>query len=73
MQRFSKFNGSLAYLLAITALVVRVLGRLGDLLGRRKTATGRAWAFCTGIGAVCGAPSLEWLIGARGYKGWAQP
>jgi EmrB/QacA subfamily drug resistance transporter len=58
----------LAYLLAITTLIVSV-GRLGDLTGRRRL-------LLTGIGvftlasALCGlAPSLWMLIGARALQG----
>jgi len=58
----------LAYLLAITTLIVSV-GRLGDLLGRRCL-------LLTGIGIfsvaslLCGlAPDLWWLIGARAVQG----
>jgi EmrB/QacA subfamily drug resistance transporter len=58
----------LAYLLAITTLIVSV-GRLGDLVGRRRL-------LLTGIGIftlsslACGvAPSLGWLVGARAVQG----
>jgi EmrB/QacA subfamily drug resistance transporter len=58
----------LAYLLAITTLIVSV-GRLGDITGRRRL-------LLTGIGvftlasALCGlAPSLWMLIGARALQG----
>lgn len=58
----------LAYLLAITTLIVSV-GRLGDLVGRRRL-------LLTGIGMftlsslACGvAPSLWWLVGARAVQG----
>jgi EmrB/QacA subfamily drug resistance transporter len=58
----------LAYLLAITTLIVSV-GRLGDLTGRRRL-------LLTGIGvftlasALCGlAPTLWMLIGARTLQG----
>ena len=58
----------LAYLLAITALIVSV-GRLGDITGRRRL-------LLTGIGlftlasALCGfAPTLWLLIGARALQG----
>jgi EmrB/QacA subfamily drug resistance transporter len=58
----------LAYLLAITTLIVSV-GRLGDLTGRRRL-------LLTGIGvftlasALCGlAPTLWMLIGARALQG----
>ena len=58
----------LAYLMAITTLIVSV-GRLGDLTGRRRL-------LLTGIGlftlasALCGfAPTLWMLIGARALQG----
>lgn len=58
----------LAYLLAITTLIVSV-GRLGDITGRRRL-------LLTGIGlftlasALCGfAPTLWMLIGARALQG----
>lgn len=58
----------LAYLLAITTLIVSV-GRLGDLVGRRRL-------LLTGIGIftlsslACGvAPSLGWLVVARAVQG----
>lgn len=58
----------LAYLLAITTLIVSV-GRLGDMTGRRRL-------LLTGIGvftlasALCGvAPTLWMLIGARALQG----
>ena len=58
----------LAYLLAITTLIVSV-GRLGDLTGRRRL-------LLTGIGlftlasALCGLASTLWmLIGARALQG----
>lgn len=58
----------LAYLLAITTLIVSV-GRLGDIVGRRRL-------LLTGIGIftlsslACGvAPSLGWLVGARAVQG----
>lgn len=58
----------LAYLLSITALIVGV-GRLGDLVGRRRL-------LLTGIGLfsaaslLCGlAPSLGWLLAGRAIQG----
>jgi MFS family permease len=58
----------LAYLLVITTLIVSV-GRLGDIIGRRRL-------LLTGIGlftvasALCGlAPSLWFLVGARALQG----
>jgi MFS family permease len=58
----------LAYLLAITTLIVS-LGRLGDLVGRRKLLLA-AIALFTLASGLCGlAPSLWWLIAARAVQG----
>ncbi|HEF4761947.1 TPA: MFS transporter [Pseudomonas putida] len=58
----------LAYLLAITTLIVSV-GRLGDLLGRRRLLLTGIAVF-TLASAFCGlAPSLDLLIGARALQG----
>jgi EmrB/QacA subfamily drug resistance transporter len=58
----------LAYLLAITTLVVSV-GRLGDLIGRRRLLLSGIAVF-TLASALCGlAPSLELLIGTRALQG----
>lgn len=58
----------LAYLLAITTLIVS-LGRLGDLIGRRKLLLGGIALF-TLASALCGlAPSLWLLIAARALQG----
>ncbi|NUT78690.1 MFS transporter [Pseudomonas sp. C1C7] len=58
----------LAYLLAITTLIVSV-GRLGDLAGRRRLLLSGIGLF-TVASALCGlAPSLELLIGARTLQG----
>ena len=58
----------LAYLLAITTLIVSV-GRLGDLTGRRRLLLGGIALF-TVASAVCGlAPSLVVLIAARAAQG----
>ncbi|MEK8030909.1 MFS transporter [Ideonella sp. DXS29W] len=58
----------LAYLLAITTLVVG-WGRLGDRLGRRQVlATGLA-VFILGSAASALAPSLTWLVAARAIQG----
>ncbi len=58
----------LAYLLAVTTLIVSV-GRLGDLLGRRRLLrAGIALFTLASIG--CGiAPALGWLIAARAVQG----
>jgi len=58
----------LAYLLATTALVVSV-GRLGDLMGRRRLLMAGVLLF-TAASGLCGvAPSLPWLIAARATQG----
>jgi EmrB/QacA subfamily drug resistance transporter len=59
----------LAYLLASTTLIVSV-GRLGDLVGRRRLLLTGIFLF-TAASAVCGvAPSLGLLIAARGMQGF---
>ncbi|MEX6502272.1 MFS transporter [Pseudomonas zhanjiangensis] len=50
----------LVYLLAITTLIVSV-GRLGDLLGRRRLLLAGMLLF-TGASALCGAASTLWLL-----------
>jgi MFS family permease len=58
----------LAYLLAITALIVGV-GRLGDIVGRRRLLLAGVLLF-TAASALCGvAPSLGMLITARAAQG----
>jgi MFS family permease len=58
----------LAYLLAVTTLVVSV-GRLGDLLGRRRLLLAGIALF-TLASAACGvAPSLGALVAARAVQG----
>lgn len=58
----------IAYLAAITTLIVSV-GRLGDLIGRRRLLLGGIGVF-TLASAFCGlAPTLGWLIGARALQG----
>lgn len=58
----------LAYLLAITTLIVSV-GRLGDLVGRRTLLLAGLSLF-TLASALCGlAPSLGWLIAGRALQG----
>ncbi|TFW03201.1 MFS transporter [Oxalobacteraceae bacterium OM1] len=58
----------LAYLLAITTLVVSA-GRLGDMLGRRRLMLTGLVLF-TLASVLCGAaPSLWWLVGARVVQG----
>jgi EmrB/QacA subfamily drug resistance transporter len=58
----------LAYLLAITALIVSV-GRLGDITGRRRLLLGGILLF-TAASVLCGvAPTLPLLIAARAAQG----
>jgi EmrB/QacA subfamily drug resistance transporter len=58
----------LAYLLAITTLIVSV-GRLGDLIGRRRLLLAGIALF-TAASALCGAaPTLGLLIAARAAQG----
>ena len=58
----------LAYLLAITTLVVSV-GRLGDLIGRRRLLLAGIFLF-TAASVLCGmAPTLGWLVAARAIQG----
>ncbi len=58
----------LAYLLAITTLIISV-GRLGDIAGRRKLLLAGIALF-TMASALCGAaPLLSWLIAARAVQG----
>lgn len=58
----------LAYLLAVTALIVSA-GRLGDLLGHRRVLLA-GLALFIGASALCGsAPTLALLIAARALQG----
>jgi EmrB/QacA subfamily drug resistance transporter len=58
----------LAYLLAITTLIVSV-GRLGDMVGRRRLLLAGILLF-TGASTLCGlAPTLWLLVAARGAQG----
>lgn len=58
----------LAYLLTSTALIVGI-GRLGDLLGRRRVLRGGLVLF-TAASALAGlAPQLGWLLLARALQG----
>ena len=58
----------LAYLLAITTLIVSV-GRLGDLIGRRRLLLAGIFGF-TVASVLCGvAPTLWFLIAARAVQG----
>ncbi|MBS1795489.1 MAG: MFS transporter [Acidobacteria bacterium] len=58
----------LAYLLAITALIVGV-GRLGDVAGRRRLLLAGIVLFTAGSVLGGGAPNLSWLIAARALQG----
>ena len=58
----------LAYLLAITALIVSV-GRLGDLVGRRPLLVAGLALFSAASLAAALAPSLAMLIAARAAQG----
>ncbi|EFF73066.1 transporter, major facilitator family protein [Achromobacter piechaudii ATCC 43553] len=58
----------LAYLLAITTLIVSV-GRLGDLLGRRRLMLAGIGLFTVGSLACGAAPGLGGLIAARAVQG----
>lgn len=58
----------LAYLLAITTLVVSV-GRLGDLLGRKRLLLGGSALFTLASLACAMAPTLWLLIAARAAQG----
>lgn len=58
----------LAYLLAITTLIVSV-GRLGDLIGRRRLLLAGIFLFTTGSVLCAVAPTLPLLIAARAVQG----
>jgi len=58
----------LAYLLAITTLIVSV-GRLGDGFGRRRLLLIGIGIFTSASLACAVAPGLGWLIGARAVQG----
>jgi EmrB/QacA subfamily drug resistance transporter len=58
----------IAYLLAVTTLVVSV-GRLGDLVGRRRLLVGGIAVFTFASLLCAGAPTLWLLIGARAVQG----
>ncbi|MFE2325623.1 MFS transporter [Streptomyces sp. NPDC059385] len=58
----------LAYLLAITTLVVGA-GRLGDLFGRRRLLLGGVGLFTVASALCAAAPALWWLIAARAVQG----
>ena len=58
----------LAYLLAITTLIVSV-GRLGDLIGRRRLLLGGIGLFTLAAALCALAPTLWLLMGARALQG----
>jgi len=58
----------LAYLLAITTLIVSV-GRLGDMIGRRRLLLGGIALFTIASVACGAAPSLSLLVAARALQG----
>jgi len=58
----------LAYLLAITALIVGA-GRLGDLFGPKRVLIYGVAIFGAGSILCALAPSIEWLIAARAIQG----
>ncbi|MFK7457213.1 MFS transporter, partial [Pseudomonas sp. Env-32] len=58
----------LAYLLAITAVIVSA-GRLGDRLGRRRLLLAGLLVFALACAGCAAAPTLPWLIGARAFQG----
>ena len=58
----------LAYLLAITTLIVSV-GRLGDILGRRRLLLGGIALFTVASVLCAAAPTLGWLLAARAAQG----
>lgn len=58
----------LAYLLAITTLIVSV-GRLGDIIGRRRLLLAGIALFTVASVACVAAPTLWLLIGARAMQG----
>ncbi len=58
----------IAYLLAVTKLVVGV-GRLGDLVGRRRLLVAGVATFTVASGGCAAAPGLWALVGARALQG----
>ena len=58
----------LSYLLAVTALVVSV-GRLGDLIGKKRLFLGGIAGFTLASAACAAAPGLGVLIAARAVQG----
>ncbi|CAN5210924.1 MFS transporter [soil metagenome] len=58
----------LAYLLSITTLIVGI-GRVGDLIGRRRLLLYGIALFTLASAACSAAPALSWLIAARAVQG----
>lgn len=58
----------LAYLLAITAVIVSA-GRLGDRFGRKRVLLAGLLLFAVACALCASAPSLDWLIAARALQG----
>jgi MFS family permease len=58
----------LAYLLAVTALVVGA-GRLGDVVGRRRLMLAGIALFAAASASSGAAPTLGWLVAARAAQG----
>ncbi len=58
----------IAYLLAITTMIVSV-GRLGDIIGRRRLLLAGIFLFTTASALSCVAPTLWLLIAARAVQG----
>lgn len=57
-----------AYLMAVTTLIVGV-GRLGDLVGRRRLLLAGIGLFTLASAACAAAPTLAWLVAARAVQG----
>ncbi|NMG49537.1 MFS transporter [Azoarcus communis] len=58
----------LAYLLAITSTIV-VVGRLGDVIGRRRLLLVGIAVFTVASVLCSAAPGLGWLVAARAFQG----
>ncbi|PDT80141.1 MFS transporter [Sinorhizobium sp. BJ1] len=58
----------LAYLLATTTLIISV-GRLGDIVGRRKLLLAGIALFTMASASCAAAPHLSWLVAARAVQG----
>jgi MFS family permease len=58
----------LSYLVTLTAVIV-IVGRLGDLLGRRRLLLGGIGLFTAASAASALAPSLDLLVAARALQG----